>query len=235
MILEKNQPAKRGREDESLIVPGKQIKLHLDEEDLFNYCFEGASNNINLKESRMLITVTTNKTIDGAFENINQYEYFKNDLESVVKRFVNDEANWVAKIKVPTFGNVNVQFVNLKAQSALQSVVDKIEVNEFAWEEGPKFKRVHFHMMATLEYSNFNGYFHIDRQSLWNEIRGRMNYMTWYGRTPYINIRFIKNPVVSVMKYIKKLHNQNHYESLAKRTLDKINEYKIENNPNPEL
>lgn len=235
MILEKNQPTKRQRENDQLIIPGKNIKLHLEEEDVFNYCFEGANNNRAIKESRLLITVTTNKTADGAFDSLQHFEYFKNDLENVVKSFVGNVSNWIPKIKVPDFGNIVVNFVHPKALAALQSVVHKVEVNEFAWEEGPKYKRVHFHMMATLEYINFNGYFHIDRLSLWHEIRGRMNYITWIGRTPYINIRFIKNPVISVTKYIQKLHNQDQYESLAKRTLERINEYKTENNPNPVL
>lgn len=235
-FLGKNKPQKRKLDDQTLIVGSKKKRLEdLTESELYDYCFAGVDDKLNVKESRLLITITTNKTIDGISDNEMEREAFKDELLYIVKSFVTEQDNWSAKIKLEDYGNVDVRFTNPRAITTVRDTVNKITVNEWAWEEGPKFKRVHLHMMVTLEYGNFNGYFHVDRMELWNEIRLRMNHVEWYGRTPYINIRFIKNFVTPVERYIRKLHNQSTYETLAKRTLDNINDYKTQNNPNPEL
>lgn len=177
------------------------------------------------KRSTLLITITTNKTC-FAIANETNFTNFKSRLEAWIRGFVIDKDNWVAKLNTEDYGKISVYFEDAYHNETLKGVIDSITIDELAWEEGKKFNRLHCHIMATCKYIMFNGYFHLNREDLFNGIRSNLPYINWYGRLPYINLRYIKNAVDSVADYIKKLHDAEHFESLAKRTLDRINEYK---------
>lgn len=195
-----------------------------DDKTLFDFCFGGRARLPGIKRSTLLITITTNKTAFSIRQET-ELEQFKRQVHDVVKEVVETKENWIGKINTQTWGTIDVAFSSENGNRIIESTKIKAEVKEVAWEEGTRFKRVHLHVMAALTYQNFNGYFHIPKALLFEQIRSRVN-VSWGERMPYINLRFIKNAVDSVAEYINKLHNQEQYETLAKRTLDQINSYK---------
>lgn len=201
--------------------------VYPDDIELRNLSYWNASNARTYKRSTLLVTITTNKTcLHIASET--DIDNFKYDMEQIVRKFLSNPDNWQAKLKTEDYGTITVQFQDPQRNETLRQTIVSCTVDELAWEEGTKYKRLHMHVMVTLKYIIFNGYFHVNREDLFHEIRSQLPHVEWYGRLPYLNLRYIKNAVDSVADYINKLHNQEHFETLAKRTLDRINEYREE-------
>jgi hypothetical protein len=218
--------AKKRREDEDEDDEEMEAerRKYPDDQALLDICFGGRARNSGIKRSTLLITITTNKTA-FAIHNQTDLDQFKTNLTVLVKGILQDKDSWKPKVNTEEWGTIEVDFSKPQGNRIIDGTKIRAEVKELAWEEGVKYKRVHLHIMASLSYQNFNGYFHINKRALWEQIRYLVPGITWGERLPYINLRFIKNAVDSVAEYINKLHNQDEYETLAKRTLDRINEY----------
>lgn len=203
---------------------GEMRDRYPDDKVLLDICFGGRASLPGIKRSTLLITITTNKTA-FALHQRTDLEKMRQDIEDIVMNVVQDKRNWIPKVNTQAWGVLEVEFSRENGNRIIEGLKNRAEVKEKAWEEGSKFKRIHLHVMASLTYQNFNGYFHLNKRVLWDEIRSNIPRVDWGERLPYINIRFIKNAVDTVAEYINKLHNQEEYETLAKRTLDRINEY----------
>jgi len=219
---EREQPQKASRTDDAEVEAGKE--LYPDDQVLLDMCFGGRARMSGIKRSNLLITITTNKTAI-ALRNKTDIDKLKSDMDKLVTSIVENKANWVAKLNTQGWGVIDVDFSKPSGNAIIEGCKNKASIREMAWEEGVRFKRLHLHVMATLTYQNFNGYFHLNKRLLWEHIRYYIQGVDWGERLPYMNIRFIKNAVDTVAEYINKLHNQEEYETLAKRTLDRINEY----------
>jgi len=239
VMVDVTDEAKRKRKDNQLIPETKRSKekdedegsdmeqdigSYPDDKVLLDICFGGRAKFSGIKRSTLLITITTNKTA-FAIHNQTDIEQFKKNLSALVVGILQDKNSWKPKVNTQAWGVLEVDFSKPQGNQIIDGTKIRAEVKELAWEEGVKYKRVHLHIMASLSYQNFNGYFHVNKRALWEQIRYLVPDITWGDKLPYINLRFIKNAVDSVAEYINKLHNQDEYETLAKRTLDRINEY----------
>jgi len=195
-----------------------------DDSVLLDMCFGGRARTSGIKRSTLLITVTTNKTA-MAIHSKTDLDNLKQDMDNILTNIIENKDNWIPKLNTQGWGVIDVEFSKPSGNRIIDGVKNKAAINELAWEEGVRFKRLHVHVMATLTYQNFNGYFHLNKRLLWEQLRYSIDGVDWGEKLPYINIRYIKNAVDSVADYINKLHNKEEYETLAKRTLDRINEY----------
>lgn len=222
------EPSSKRREEPSSDEDEMEIQRgtsYPDDKVLLDMCFGGAARSPVVKRSTLLVTITTNKTA-FAIHNQMDIERFKRDMTTIVNNVLTDKTFWVPKLNTEAWGVIDVNFSRPEGNKIIDGTKIKAEVKEMAWEEGTKYRRVHLHIMAGLTYQNFNGYFHVNKRALWEQIRYLVKDVDWGDRLPYINLRFIKNAMDSVAEYINKLHNQSEYETLAHRTLERINEYR---------
>lgn len=239
---------KRGRdegEERRETVERKLATRRLTEEDLFQQTFDPYANG-PLKYCNIFITVTLNKTpgsvaeyFKDALGNGNRdkgFNRFKEYFQKALYGFITNKENWIPKVNLSN-GRVH-QFTDEDALETIRATMSTgtrgenpvtINDDDFVWEVGERFHRVHLHVLARLSYTrHFKGYFHVDRDRLHDAIRGADLFQDfpWNdSKLPYINFRYIKSTTDSVKAYMQKLHTTDEFRTLSEITLDRINEY----------